>query len=148
MFRLRKVAQARQGNRLFYLLGRWALGYGLKLLRARSLAAYQLLSVAPSAFCLRSDAMGLSGSHLHADIRDVAPFTTEIVVQNNMQTPVLIIEAKHHGDATRPRWPVWNKITTGSAGMRVLDLDVLLLAHDFVSCNVCSIMSRRPCIDI
>ncbi|CAJ1455516.1 unnamed protein product [Effrenium voratum] len=44
--------------------------------------------------------MGLSGSHLHADIRDVAPFTTEIVVQNNMQTPVLIIEAKHHGDAT------------------------------------------------
>ncbi|CAJ1349290.1 unnamed protein product [Effrenium voratum] len=45
--------------------------------------------------------MGLSGSHLHCDtVRDVRPFMTEIIVVNQMQTPVLIIEAAHHGDAT------------------------------------------------
>ncbi|CAK9082937.1 Uncharacterized protein ycf45 [Durusdinium trenchii] len=45
--------------------------------------------------------MGLSGSHLHVDgVSDVSPFTTEIVVTNHMQTPVLIVEAKHHGEAT------------------------------------------------
>eukprot|EP00439_Symbiodinium_sp_Y106_P068989 s2078_g11.t2 len=46
-------------------------------------------------------AMGLSGSHLHCEtVRDVSPFTTEIIVVNNMQTPLLLIEARHHGDAT------------------------------------------------
>mmetsp|Transcript_8383 Transcript_8383/g.15283 ORF Transcript_8383/g.15283 Transcript_8383/m.15283 type:complete len:160 (+) Transcript_8383:68-547(+) len=45
--------------------------------------------------------MGLSGSHLHCEtVRDVSPFTTEIIVVNNMQTPVLIIEARQHGQAT------------------------------------------------
>ncbi|OLP96701.1 Uncharacterized protein ycf45 [Symbiodinium microadriaticum] len=47
------------------------------------------------------EAMGLSGSHLHCEtVRDVSPFTTEIIVVNNMQTPLLLIEARHHGDAT------------------------------------------------
>lgn len=57
--------------------------------------------------------MGLSGSHLHVEnVGDVSPFTTEILVTNHMQTPVpcvkgvvswlevLIVEAKHHGDAS------------------------------------------------
>lgn len=45
--------------------------------------------------------MGLSGSHLHYEnVRDVSPFQTEIIVINNMQTPVMIIEAKQHGNAS------------------------------------------------
>ena len=28
-------------------------------------------------------------------VRDVSPFTTEIIVVNNMQTPLLLIEAPH-----------------------------------------------------
>eukprot|EP00434_Breviolum_minutum_P001130 symbB.v1.2.000988.t1/scaffold43.1/size391093/17 len=45
--------------------------------------------------------MGLSGSHLHCEnMRDVSPFQTEIIVTNHMQTPVIIVEAKQHGNAS------------------------------------------------
>lgn len=38
--------------------------------------------------------MGLTGSHLR--FQDVSPWTSEIIVKNQMQTPALILEAKHH----------------------------------------------------
>lgn len=38
--------------------------------------------------------MGLTGSHLR--FQDVSPWTSEIIVVNQMQTPALICEAKHH----------------------------------------------------
>lgn len=40
------------------------------------------------------------GQQVSSSSEDVSPFTTEIVVTNHMQTPVLIVEAKHHGEAT------------------------------------------------
>ncbi|CAJ1329416.1 unnamed protein product [Effrenium voratum] len=41
--------------------------------------------------------MGLSGSHLHFNrFKDVSPWTTEVIVVNNMQTPALILEATQH----------------------------------------------------
>eukprot|EP00928_Gymnodinium_smaydae_P093075 TRINITY_DN7709_c0_g3_i1.p1 TRINITY_DN7709_c0_g3~~TRINITY_DN7709_c0_g3_i1.p1 ORF type:complete len:191 (+),score=41.20 TRINITY_DN7709_c0_g3_i1:55-573(+) len=45
--------------------------------------------------------MGLSGSHLQVHrFRDASPWSTEIFVKNNMQTPVLILEARSHTHPT------------------------------------------------
>eukprot|EP00931_Biecheleriopsis_adriatica_P065744 TRINITY_DN40222_c0_g1_i1.p1 TRINITY_DN40222_c0_g1~~TRINITY_DN40222_c0_g1_i1.p1 ORF type:complete len:155 (-),score=14.82 TRINITY_DN40222_c0_g1_i1:77-541(-) len=41
--------------------------------------------------------MGLSGSHLQLEHKkDLSPWSTEVIVVNNMQTPVLILESRSH----------------------------------------------------
>eukprot|EP00440_Ansanella_granifera_P058540 gb/GFBE01063448.1/.p1 GENE.gb/GFBE01063448.1/~~gb/GFBE01063448.1/.p1 ORF type:complete len:162 (+),score=23.04 gb/GFBE01063448.1/:1-486(+) len=57
--------------------------------------------------------MGLSGSHLHCEhTKDLSPWTTEIFVVNQMQTPALILEARHHAEPT-PEGAIQHTIPPG-----------------------------------
>eukprot|EP00440_Ansanella_granifera_P067348 gb/GFBE01073046.1/.p1 GENE.gb/GFBE01073046.1/~~gb/GFBE01073046.1/.p1 ORF type:complete len:161 (+),score=25.38 gb/GFBE01073046.1/:1-483(+) len=61
--------------------------------------------------------MGLSGSHLHCEHKkDLSPWTTEIIVVNQMQTPVMILEARHHAEPT-PEGAIEHIIQPGEHGI-------------------------------